>query len=206
MPRPLALLAAIGLFLLSPVALAAPFAGLSVGIGASNQSLDMDAQFDFDDSTRSETARKSGPMLDIGYGGFISHTIHVQAGIRAYRVELEANLYDDDCVKLERENAAYGQVGYVFGQNMVYGLMESGSADVMVATENYPTRNRDVSSFAFGVGYKRAFGDYVELFVEGLSRSYDMVDIHYEGGLYDGAKKDIELSGTSLTTGVMFRF
>lgn len=206
MLRRLAVLPVLAMSLVPSVAEAAPFSGLSVGIGAANQSLDMDAQFDFDSSTRSASARKAGPMLDIGYGGFISHTIHVQGGIRAYRVELEANLYSDDCIKLERENTVYGQAGYVFGQNLVYGLMESGSADVMVATEDYPDRNRDVGSFAYGLGYKRAVGDHVEFFVEGLARTYDMIDIHYERGEYEGAKKDIEMTASSVTAGVMFRF
>lgn len=186
---------------------AAPFSGFAVGAGATNHSLNMDATFDLDNSTRSETVSEFGPFVDIGYGIRASRSIHVQAGVRAHDVELEANLYDDDCVKAESHTAAYGQIGYIFGDsNMVYGIFESGSADVLVATEDYPNENFDASTFAFGLGYKRGFGDSFEVFVEGTNRTYDNLHIHYDGGEYDGAKKDIDLDSTNLTTGVMYRF
>ncbi|MEX1081843.1 MAG: outer membrane beta-barrel protein [Halofilum sp. (in: g-proteobacteria)] len=194
-------------------AAATQFSGLSVGLGASSFSVDMESEFDAPGmGPSSATADKTGGMVDVGYGFMPSRSIHLQAGVRSYPIELEANLYDDDCVKIDQHVAAYGQVGYLFNdRNMLYGIFEAGGAEVTVHTEGYADREFEPDTFAFGVGYKYAMASYVEFFVEGMNRSYDMMDIHYgrepaDSEEYAGAKKDIDLTSTNLTAGFQFRF
>lgn len=204
----------ITIMLLPLPAVATQFSGLSIGLGASSFSVDMDSQFDADDmGPSSASADKTGGMVDIGIGFLPSRSIHLQAGVRSYPIELEANLYPDDCVKIDQHVAAYGQVGYLFNdRNMLYGIFESGRADVTVHTEGYADRKFEPDTFAFGVGYKYAMASYMEFFVEGMTRSYDMMDIHYgrnpadSGDYEENAKKDIDMDGTNVTAGFQFRF
>lgn len=212
--RPIHALPALALLLPLPAA-ADQFSGLSAGVGASSFSLDIDATFDHSGADdRSVTADGSGGMVDIGYGFLPSSNVHLQAGVRRYPIELEENVYPDDCVKIDQHTAVYGQVGYLLDpNNMLYGIFESGRADVSVHTLGYPDEEFDANTFAFGVGYKHALGPYVEFFVEGMSRSYDNLHIHYEGAGtdeaeadYDGDKKDIELASTNVTAGFQVRF
>ncbi len=206
-------IATIALMLLPLPASATQFSGLSVGLGASAFSLELESEFDALGPS-SATTDKAGGMVDLGYGFLASRSVHLQAGVRGYPIEMEANLYDDDCVKIDQHVAAYGQVGYLFNdRNMLYGILETGQADVTVHTEGYPDRDFEPSTFAFGAGYKHALGSHVEFFVEGMSRAYDTMAIHYEGdgstpesGEYDGDKKDIDLSSTNVTAGFQFRF
>lgn len=182
---------------------AAPFSGLSAGLGGAGYSLDVQARFGSDSSTHSETAHTTGALLDLGFGFLPSPNVHLQAGVRAYPIEMKAHL--EDCFMIDQHVAAYGQVGYVFDtSNMVYASFESGTADANPDTEDYPEFSAD--TIAFGIGYKRALSTYLEVFVEGVNRTYGNISVRYDDGRYSDADKDVELASTNVAAGFLLRF
>ncbi len=195
------------LLALPGAASAAPFSGLSLGIGAASHGMGVEAEFSGDSSSEDEVASEFGPALDLGIGARTSENVHVQAGVRAYSAELDTRVYPDDRVEMSGLRSVYGQVGYVLGdRNAIYGTFEFGRADVTVSKEQHEDSEVELDSFGFGVGYKRAFDDHVELFVELVNRDFQDVEVEYETGPDAGERTEYEIVGANVTAGFTFRF
>ncbi len=191
--------------LLPATGAAAPFEGAALSFGASSHALVVEAESSWSRDTSS--ANELGGMIDIGIGGRPgSSNFFAQVGYRRYPIEIGTTVNGDERVEVSDIGVLYVQLGGVINdRNLVYGVLESGSADASVQKTGYEEASGEIDVIGAGAGYKRWISDNAEFFVEGISRVYEESEVTYVDQ-FGSETVTYEPVGATVTAGFTVRF